>query len=204
MSTIAENICFLARQGIPLQGDGKGETDSNFFHLLNLRAIDQPYLLNWLEHKSDKYISPQIQSELLTVMASTVLHDISDAIRKDQFYCIMADEVTDAANKEQVFVCFRRIDSKFEVHEEFVGLHQVDSIKSSTVVAVLKDTILRLNLMMSNCRGQCYDGAADMAGVRNGVAAQMCVEEPRAIVMAMHSIWQQATQSNRTKFFMMS
>lgn len=75
----------------------------------------------------------------------------------------------------------KRVDSKFEVHEEFVGLHQVDSIKSSIVVAVLKGTILRLNLTMSNCRGQCYDGAANMAEVRNGVAAQMCIEEPRAL-----------------------
>lgn len=33
---------------------------------------------------------------------------------------------------------------------------------------------------MSSCRGQCYDEAANMAGIRNGVAAQMCAEEPRA------------------------
>ena len=58
MTTIDENIHFLARQGIPLRGDGKGETDNNFFQLLNLIAIDPPYLLTWLERKSDKYTSP--------------------------------------------------------------------------------------------------------------------------------------------------
>ena len=57
----------------------------------------------------------------------------------------------------------------------------VDSIESSSIVEVLKDAILRLNLAMSNCRGQCYDGAANMAGARNGVAVQMCAEEPRAV-----------------------
>ena len=31
------------------------------------------------------------------------------------------------------------------------------------------------------CRGQCYDGASNMTRVRNGVAKQLTVEEPRAI-----------------------
>ena len=34
---------------------------------------------------------------------------------------------------------------------------------------------------MFQCRGQCYDWAANMAGIRNGVAAQMCAEEPHAL-----------------------
>ena len=73
-----------------------------------------------------------------------------------------------------------RVITLFEAHEEFVGLHQVDSIVSSSIVEVLKDTILRLNLAMSSCRRQCYDGAANMAGIRNGVAVQMHAEEPCA------------------------
>ena len=70
--TIAKNICFLARQGIALRGDGD-ESNSNFVQLLHLRAIDQPQLNTWLERKTDKYTSPQIQNELLTVMATAVL-----------------------------------------------------------------------------------------------------------------------------------
>lgn len=90
----------------------------------------------------------------------------------------MADEVTDSANREQVVICFRSVDEQFEAHEDFVGFDQVDSIKSSSIVEVLKDAILRLNLAMSNCRGQWYDGAANKASARNGVAVQMCTEEP--------------------------
>ena len=92
----------------------------------------------------------------------------------------MADQVTDSSNKEQVVV-FRRVDHQFEAHEEFIGLYQVDSIKSSSIVEVMKDSVLRLNLAMAKCRGQCYDGAANMAGIRNVVTAQMCAEEPRAV-----------------------
>ena len=39
--TIAENICFLARQGFVLHGDGD-ESNSNFVQLLHVRTIDQP------------------------------------------------------------------------------------------------------------------------------------------------------------------
>ena len=178
--TITESIRFLARQGIALRGDGD-ERNSNFVQLLHVRAIDQPQLLSWLERKTDKYMSPQIQNEILTTMATTVLRNISEAIQKASYFSIMADEVTDSANKEQVVVCFRIVDEHFDAHEEFVGLYQVDSIVSSSIVEVLKDTILRLNLAISSCRGQCYDGAANMAGIRNGVAAQMPAEEPRAM-----------------------
>ena len=46
---------------------------------------------------------------------------------------------------------------------------------------VLKDTILRINLRIADCRGQCYDGAANMCGAKKGAASQICSEEPRAI-----------------------
>ena len=53
------------------------------------------------------------------------------------------------------------------------------------LVSVLKDVLLRLNLSIHNCRGQCYDGAANMAGARTGVATQITREEPKAIATVM-------------------
>ena len=62
-----------------------------------------------------------------------------------------------------------------------IGLHVVESIQADVLVEVLKDTMVRLNLSLQNCRGQCHDGAANMAGLRNGVATQIASKEPRAI-----------------------
>ena len=39
----------------------------------------------------------------------------------------MADEATDASNKEQFVISLRWVDDEFEVHEEFIGLHEIDS-----------------------------------------------------------------------------
>ena len=61
---------------------------------------------------------------------------------------------TDTSNREQVIVCLRWIDEQFEAREEFIGLHKVYQIDSDTIVAVLKDTLLRMNLKIENCRGQ--------------------------------------------------
>jgi len=82
-------------------------------------------------------------------MGCTVVRIISEAIQKAQYFSIMANEVTDSSNKEQVVICLRIVDEQSETHEEFVGMYQVDSIKSSSIVEVLKDTIVRLNLALT-------------------------------------------------------
>ena len=73
-----------------------------------------------------------------------------------------SDEVTDASNKEQVVICLRWVDSYLEPHKDFIGFHVVDDITTNTIVHVLKDTILRMNLNMSMCHAQCYDGALNI------------------------------------------
>ena len=39
----------------------------------------------------------------------------------------MADEATDASNKEQFVICLRLVDHAFEVHEEVIGLYEIDN-----------------------------------------------------------------------------
>lgn len=38
-----------------------------------------------------------------------------------------------------------------------------------------------MNLSISNCHGQCYDGASNMSGIRRGTATQFLSEEPCAL-----------------------
>ena len=44
---------------------------------------------------------------------------------------------------------------------------------STVLVKTIEDALLRLNLSMNDCRGQCYDGASNMAGHISGVQAQI-------------------------------
>ena len=76
-------------------------------------------------------------------------------------------------------VCLRFVDSQFEPHEEFIGLYQIEDITAETIVTVLKDSILRMKLNLSMCRGQCYDGAANM----KRVAREIKAIEPTALYL---------------------
>ena len=62
---------FLARQSIAIRGDGD-EENSNFIQLFKLRGEDDPKFAKWLEKKTDKYVSADIQNELLKVMGLQV------------------------------------------------------------------------------------------------------------------------------------
>ena len=182
MLKIIQNVRFLARQGLALQGDGD-EKESNFMQLLQLRAIDDPNISTTLDKKSDKYTSPQIQNEVLKLLYLQVLRSISSDVQHAKYYSLMADEVSDVSNKEQFVVCIRWIDDDLHAHEDFVGIHHVDTIEANTLVERLKDTLLRMNLSIHDCRGQSYDGASNMRGARNGVSTQILAEEPRATFM---------------------
>lgn len=82
----------------------------------------------------------------------------------------------------QVVIVLGWVDDEPSVHEEFIGLYEVPSIEASSLIFVIKDTRLRLNLTLARARGQCYDGASNMCVIRSGVAKQIQDEEPRALL----------------------
>ena len=131
--------------------------------------------------KTNKYTSHDIQNECVKLMAFHILRQLSKDIQENGWYAIMADECTDVSNIEQFTICIRWVDKYLESHESFIRLYEVDSITSDTLVSAIKDTLVRLNVKLTDCRGQCYDGASNMSGSRRGVAAQICGDEKKAL-----------------------
>ena len=169
---ILSSICFLARQGLALQGDN--DSDSNMHQLLLLRAIDNPKILSYLEKKKNKFTSPDIQNELINIMAQQILREIISKFQS-KYYAIMIDEATDASNSEQVVIVFRWVNESLDVHEG------TESTTATTLVALIKDVLTRCNLNIKMCRGQCYDGASVMTGLKNGVSTTITKDENRAV-----------------------
>ena len=60
-----------------------------------------------------------------------------------------------------------------EINEDCVGLYATDQTNADTITNLTLDLLLRCNIQLKNCRGQCYDGAANMAGRRAGVATKL-------------------------------
>ena len=173
---ILNSVRFLGRQGLALRGRYKtsddpttrGEIDSNFMQLLRLRAEDSPGIVKWIDRPQNMFTSPDIQNEMLSITV-----DISG-----RWFTLMVDETTDTSNTEQMVVCLRFVDNNLKVHGEVVGLYSLESTSAQAIVSTIKDVLLRMNLRIGMCRGQCYDGASNMSG---GVATQIALLERRAL-----------------------
>lgn len=153
----------------------------NFVQIFKLRGEDDPRVKSWMDKKTDKYTSPSIQNEMLQI---TFSHGFEkDSIMYSRFSVLLhhVDECVDASNREQLVLCFWWVDKSLDVHEDFFGLYQALNITSDALQAVIKDTLLRMNLSLARCRGQCYDGDSNMAGAKRGVAKATQGEENRAI-----------------------
>ena len=53
--------------------------------------------------------------------------------------------------------------------------------KAATIFKEVKDLLLNCPLLIAQCKGQGYDGASNMSGIRNGAQALFKQEEARAL-----------------------
>uniref|UniRef100_H3AME6 Uncharacterized protein n=1 Tax=Latimeria chalumnae TaxID=7897 RepID=H3AME6_LATCH len=160
--TVLSSLQYLACQGHAICGHVDEEANLN--QLLTLCADDIPELKSWLNCTTYKWISHDIINEMLSIMAYNVLHTLMKEIHEAVFYAIIVDKTTDISVREQVSFCFRIVKEDLVVEEiSFWLLHN------------------RFYLSTDKCRGQCYDGAANVAGHRCGLQALVQEEEPRAV-----------------------
>ena len=85
---------------------------------------------------------------------------------------------TDVSNKEQLSFCLGCADENLNAL-----FYQLENIKSDTIVHVIKDILIRIDLSLSNCRGQTYGGASNMMGKKSGVSTQILAEQPKAVAI---------------------
>ena len=89
-------------------------------------------------------------------------------MKKARFYSVIADEVTDAGNREELSIILRYVLGS-EIKEVFIDFVEVVRI-TGEVLAHLTDM-----------RGQCYDGASNMSGARSGCKSIVQQEAPLAM-----------------------
>ena len=83
-------------------------------------------------------------------------------------------------------LCLRWVDEILNIHEDFLGFYKLENIKSDTIVSAIRDVLLRTQISLDNCRGQCYDGASNMLGKKSGVAKQILDIQPKAFATHCH------------------
>jgi len=175
-----DSLLFLARQGLAT----RGHTDetSNYKQLLSLRAKDSPGLAAWLQSdRHSKWLSHAMESEMLERLAHSMLRQLVNEIRSHEYFALIVDETTDISRIEQLSLCIRHVDEHFNILDDFIGLYATPKTDAATITSVIKDSLCRLNLTLTNLRAQCYDGASNMSGVHSGVQQRIRNDQPKAV-----------------------
>ena len=99
--------------------------------------------------------------------------------KKTDFFSVLADEVSDCSNQEQLFLVIGFVDGSGEIREEFLGFLHCDlGLSGKALAETVLNGIANLTLDIQNCRGQGYDGASSVSGYINGLSAQiLCINE---------------------------
>ncbi|KAH9379775.1 hypothetical protein HPB48_020417 [Haemaphysalis longicornis] len=141
---IVSSVRYLCRTGQALQGQTKD--DGNLLDLLDERSQDVPALKKWLEQR-DKWLSSDIQNELIEIMAHTVQRDIIKDIQCSPFYGIIADGTTVVTGNDQFTFCVRWVDGiTLEVREEFLGMYNAPDSRAETLYKAVRDMIFASGL----------------------------------------------------------
>ena len=126
------------------------------------------------------YSRSHIVNELIEIMAHDLLRNLLSEIRNRKWFSLIADETRDESGKEQLTISLRWVDEFYNINEDLIGMFQVQKTDTQAIVNAIKDVLLRCSVPVNQCRGQAYDGASNMAGHLNGVAARLKKEEPKA------------------------
>ena len=158
---IVEGVKFSGRQGIAFRGHEK--ESGNFIQLMKYKAKGDAGLTTWLDGHID-FTSPQIQNELL-LMANTIVKEIAAEVTSSAVvqFALIIDGTQDISGAEQESICVRFVEKDLQPKEVFLGLYQVSSTTGQNIANMACDVMTRLNLPISQLRGQTYDGAANMS-----------------------------------------
>ena len=167
----------LLRQGLAVRGHT--EKDGNLYQLLLLCSSEDKELKQWIT--DSKYMSHEIITEQIVLMGQRLLRSLLQQVQQSSpaWYALMGDEATDVANREQLNVSIRWVDDAYNIREDPVGLYHLPQLLLILrICSGVIDILVHCMIPLSLCRGQAYDGAANIQDHRKGVATQIKKECP--------------------------
>ena len=96
-------------------------------------------------------------------------------------HSISVDEVT-ASNDKILSICLRYFNKQFEICEVFMMFVELERITGICIAKALLKFYKDTGINVTECKGQCYDGASNMQSQKKGAASYISKESPSAIV----------------------
>ncbi|XP_046844785.1 52 kDa repressor of the inhibitor of the protein kinase-like [Xenia sp. Carnegie-2017] len=192
LGSIIKTIILPGRQNLPLRGhrdDSKyflSSNPGNFQAFLNFRVdAGDAKLEKHFENasKNATYCSKTIQNKLIKICGEQIKEKIVSDINSSEcpIYSVLGDEATDCSSTEQMPIVVRYVDSKQEINERFIKFVECEGMTGEALAKNIEDTLNEVGLLLSNCRGQCYDGASAMSSKSKGVAGRILKKNPKAL-----------------------
>ena len=109
-------------------------------------------------------------------------------VQKAKYFSIVADEVADISNTEQLSLVLRFVDNSNNVREEFIDfLPCKDGTSGQTLANMIISRLKQYGLDPAFIRRQGYDGAGNMSGKFRGCAACISQSCPEAVYIHCYS-----------------
>ena len=186
-----KTIMFCGRRGIFFRGrsddhviwsEFEERNLGNFIELLRFRAEYDHVLAQHLKcaPRNATYTSKTIQNEMIDVIGTVIRNEITKEARSSKFYSVIADEVTDTSNKEQLSLSLCYVTDE-NVKEMFLDFIEIERITGQALSDAILQWLEVNGLPVADMRGQCYDGASSMSGSKAGCQALIQKEAPKAI-----------------------
>ena len=187
-------VLLCGKQGIALRGHHRDDkvnwtnvNDNNegiFIELVRFQAETDPILAHHLANspRNARYTSKSIQIELIGVIGKAIQNEVIDEVKEAKFYSVIADEVTDAANREELSLVLRYVvdDGIKEMFLDFIEVERITITGRDLGMAIL-NWLKTHGISLTNMHGQCYDGASNMSGARSGCKTVIQREAPLAL-----------------------
>ena len=207
LERIIKIILLLARNTLAFRGHREKFSENGNGNFLQIVELLTSYddVLKKLVNKSQSsritYLSPQIQNELISLLAQNVRSAIASDIRDAPYFSIMLETTQDISKVDQLGIVIKYLtlmeDNQdgasvpvCKINERFLGFVELNDQTAKGIETQLNAFLLQYDLPMSKCRGQCYDGAATMGGAYKGVQKRNLDQQPNAFYVhcAAHNL----------------
>lgn len=174
-------VCHLAERNLAFRGHSEHlyePRNGNFLGQVELMAQFDPVLNEHLmriknNDRKHHYLSKQIQNEMIAVIAQKTRNAVVALVQKAKYFAIIMDCTPDNSHTEQLSIVFRIVNCESDVgvsiEEHFIGFVDVHDTTGKGLFDTFIDLLNKLQLNISDCRGQAYDNGSNMKGKHQGV-----------------------------------
>ena len=129
----------------------------------------EEYLKLCKGRKNATYLSEFTVAEFLKLIGEYMENEALKKVRDAEQFTIMLDESTDEANRAELAVIARVVDSNGEVENHFLTLLQLSRCDALTIFTAVYDYLKKNNIDLTKVRFTGMDGCSTMLGDHNGV-----------------------------------